>query len=698
MTNIRRMRAAWAVMAAVSLAFLAFPAAAGQKKEEGFLPEHKLWLEDVEPIITRVERDVFKKLSTHQERETFIRFFWKSRDPMPDTSENEFQKEYHERIRYADSYFGIGSHGRGSRSERGYYYLLLGPPLERHQYKTQSFIWPLELWYYKGEEVHGLPAYFYLIFYQPQGIGDFRLYYPGVEGPETLVIPGLYSGTFDRSAAYKTLREINGELAGAAMSYVPGDAPYGTGSFSSDTIIASVRRLPEKRYADGYARNYLAFKDVVETEYLDRYFESSHQVKLFREGGQTFLHWSVEPEKMNFAQQGGSIYAGFELVLRIEDARGTAVFERAEEIPLRMTPEQYKANERRRFAFQDVLPVIPGPLKALFLLKNKTARDFTSFEARITVPAEGGPGLSSALLYHARTAVAEARRNNMKAFVFDGFEYLVGARNEFFAAEQLGVFVQAWGFGGQGPSPRPSFSLEIISLDDNRSVGTFPLEAQESGRAGPGTLAVRGEIPLADVKPGYYRAEISALAADGSKLVTEKENFILLDRPAPVTPWVYARLHGPFPGPEHLKVLGTQHFLAGDHARARAAFEAVLRSKDDPDTRLLLAKSLFGLGLLRESLDEAVPLYERLPGRETAKVIALAHAGLKQWDQALTYLEKVLAEATEVPVLNLAAECHLALGRPERALPLLQRSLALLPDQPAVRELEETTKKKIDKR
>ncbi|MCK7489480.1 MAG: hypothetical protein MZU79_04015 [Anaerotruncus sp.] len=30
-----------------------------------------------------------------------------------------------------------------------------------------------------------------------------------------------------------------------------------------------------------------------------------------------------------------------------------------------------------------------------------------------------------------------------------------------------------------------------------------------------------------------------------------------------------------------------------------------------------------------------------------------------------------MAEATEVPVLNLAAECHLALGHPERALPLL---------------------------
>lgn len=684
---------------ALGIALLAAAGHPAQKeKAAGLLPELKLWLEDVGPIITRVERDVFMKLTTPQERETFIRFFWKNRDPVPDTSENEFQKEYYERIRFADTYFGIGSHGRGSQSDRGFYYLALGAPLERHQYTTHSQVWPLELWFYKGEQEYGLPGYFYLIFYQPQGIGDFRLYYPGAEGPEKLVVPSLYGSSTDRSGAYKTIKEINGELASATLSYLPGEASYGMASFSSDSIIASVRRLPEKKYADGYARNYLAFKDHVETEYLDRYLESAHQVKLFREGGQPFLHWSIEPDKMNFGQQGGSIYASFELVLRVEDARGTAVFERTEEIPLRMTPEQYKANERRRFAFQDILPVISGPLKAFFLLKNKTARDFTSFEVRVTVPEEGGPRLSSPLLYHTRTAVPEARKNNLKAFVFDGFEYLVGARNEFYPAETLGVFIQAWDLDGPGSPARPSFAMDIISLDSNQSAGVVPLSAGEAPRGGPGTLVVTGQLPLADLKPGYYRAEISALAPDGGKLVTEKENFILLAQPFPVAPWVYARLHGPFPGPEHLKVLGSQHFLAGDYGRARGVLERALHAKDDPDMRLLLAKSLFGLGLLRESLEQALPLYERFPGRETAKVIALGYAGLTEWDSALAYLEKLMAEATEVPVLNLAAECHLALGRPEKALPLLQRSLALLPDQPAIKELEEKTKKRLDTR
>ena len=677
---------------------LAVAPAAWAQKAPDLHPEHKLWLEDVGPIITRVERDVFMKLNTPQERETFIRFFWRNRDPSPDTTENEFQKEYYERIRFADKFFGIGAHKRGSQTDRGFHYLLLGPPRERHQFTTHSQAWPLELWFYRGEEQFGLPGYFYLIFYQPQGVGDFRLYYPGVEGPERLVIPSLYGGTEDRSGAYKTLRQISSELASASLSYLPGDTPFGLEGFSSDSIIASIRRLPEKKFSDGYARNYLAFKDHVETEYLDRYLESAHQVKIFREGGQPFVHWSIEPEKMNFAMRGREIYASFELVLRLEDDRGAAVFERTEEIPLRMTPEQYKENERRRFAFQDLLPVIPGRLKAFFLLKNKTARDFTSFEVRLTVPEKGRPRLSAPLLFHTRSPVPEARKNNMKAFVFDGFEYLVGARNEFYPSETLGVFVQAWDLDASGSGGPPAFVLEILSLDPTESVGVFPLTAAESSRGGPGTLVVTGQLPLTGIRAGYYRAEISALDPEGRKLATERENFVLLSQPFPVAPWAYARLHGPFPGPEHFKVLGVQHFLAGDYGRARDVLERALQAGDDPGARQMLARSLFGMGLLRESLAEALPLYERLPDRETAKIIALGYAGLKDWESALTYLEKLMAEATEIPVLNLAAECHLALGRPEKALPLLQRSLSLLPDQPAIRELEEKVQKLRDTR
>jgi tetratricopeptide (TPR) repeat protein len=335
------------------------------------------------------------------------------------------------------------------------------------------------------------------------------------------------------------------------------------------------------------------------------------------------------------------------------------------------------------------------------LLKNKTAKDFSSFETKVTVPpaeASGLASLSVPLLFYGRSAVPEAQRRNLKAFVFGGQQYVIGARNEFPASSTLGVFVQARHAAEAAPGAIPSFIVDLVSLDTNLSAGTFPLTDAAPDPGDAATLLVSGTAPLKDVKPGYYRADVSLVSPDGRRLLTETENFVVLGQPFPVIPWVYARLHGPYPGPEHLKVLGSQYFLKGDYARSREIFERVLQSRDDPAARLLLAKSLYGLGLYKESLEQATAVHDRGGDRESAKVIALDQAGLKDWAAALSTLEKLMAEATEIPVLNLASECHLALGHPERALPLLQKSLALAPDQPAVRALEEEAKKRIGQR
>ncbi len=690
------MKRTFATVLAAALLLSSFLPAAPEKPS----PELARWLEDVAPILTRAERSVFRNLQTNADRAKFVRLFWRMRDPLPDTDENEFQREYEERVRFADQTFGRTSHKRGSQTDRGYFYLVLGPPRERTLYTTQSEVWPLELWFYKGAEEFGLPSYFYLIFYQPEGYGDFRLYSPTVEGPEKLTLPTVMraGAALSRTAAYQAIRKINPELAGAAMSYLPSDTQAGSASFSSDSIVAAVRGLPEKKYSDGYARSYLAYKDHVETEYMDRFFSCAFQAGVFREAGQSFLHWSIEPDKMDFGTQGQSIYASFELVLRIEDADGRAVHERTEEIPLRITSEQYQTYARRRFAFQDLLAIVPGEYRALFLLKNKTAREFSSFETRISVPpaaAAGRPALRRPVLFYSRTAVPDAQRTNLKAFVFGGQEYLVGARNEFPPASTLGVFVQAEGAAAAGPDGPPSFTVDIVSHDTGESAATFSLTEVAPDPGDPGCLLATGTGSLKDVPQGYYRAEVSLRSPDGRVLAAGRENFVVLARPAPVVPWVYARLHGPFPGPEHLKALGSQHFLKGDYAAARSVLEKALAGRDDADARLLLAKSLFGLGLYKESLTHALAVHERTGDREAAKVIALDHAGLKDWETALTYLEKLMAGATEVPVLNLAAECHLALGRPDKALPLIEKSLALAPGQPAVKALEEKARKLV---
>lgn len=657
--------------------------------------EQTRWLEDVSPIMTKAEREVFLALKTNRERERFIVLFWRARDPQPDTSENEFQREYLERIAFADRNFGHGTSRRGSQTDRGFFYLLLGPPLERTQYTTESQLLPLELWFYKGQVEYGLPDYFYLIFYQPQGLGEFRLYDPGTEGPETLVLPLQAGQRMTRSAAYQIIRKFNSELAAAALSYLPGERVTGLASFSSNAIIASIRDLPLKKFHDSYARAYLASKDYIETEYADNFLASVLQVKLFQEAGQPFIHWSLEPDRMNFAVSGDKAYAGFELVLKMEDPQGRSLFEKIDEVPLKLSLEQYKAHERQRFAFQDILPVIPGEHRLIFLLKNKTGRDFSSNETRILVPGREQAGFSSLLLHHGRTAVPEAQRSSLKAFVINGMQFLAGTRNEFLATEKMGVFVQLFHPEKLVPSGEPRFKLEIFAADSDKSLIQKVLSAQPDEKGNSQTLTIEGTAELAPLKPGYYRAEVSASTPEGRRLLAQKDEFVVLSQAFPVMPWSYARLHGRFPGADDLRTLGTEYFLAQQYEAAMKAFRQALAIKGEPGTQLLLAKTLLALGRFQESLDQALPVFEKVPDREAAKVIALDYVGLKDWTSALGYLEKLMAVATEVSVLNLAAECHLNLGHPEMALPLLQKSLSLVPDQPSIKDLEEKIRKRL---
>lgn len=644
--------------------------------------------------MTGTEREIFQKLKTNGEREKFIRFFWRQRDPYPDTEENEFYREYMDRVRFADQNFGHGTSKRGSQTERGYYYLLLGPPLERHFFTTHSQLWPLELWYYKGEIEYGLPSYFYLIFYQPSGLGDYRLYSPGIEGPEKLIVPGMAPRTLTRSSAYQLIKKISLELANASLSYIPGEATLLAPAFSSASLLASIRSVPKKKFSDAYARSYLSYKDHVETEYSHAYVESSFAARVFWHEEGFFLHWTVEPKKINLVEREGRLEAIYSLILRLEDKDGNLILEKEEEIPLALTAEQARAHSQRTFAFQDILPVIPGHFRIFGLLKNKTAQDFTSFSGDVVVPGVR-PALGPLLLYHSREKLDGAASASLRAFTFGGTHYLVDAANEFAAKEALGVFVQVGSSENLGPLAQVTIVVEVRPVESGEAVlsqrkNLGAISKEDGAGLDAGTLG------LASLKPGYYTAEVSLLNGEGEKIAAARENFVLLSRAEPLLPWVYARVHGPAQASERLSLLSSQYFMTKKYSEAARLAEQAFRLKDEPATRLLYARTLFALGRFREAIEMALPLEEKTRSREAERVIAASYAGLRQWREALVYLERLMAEATETSVLNLAAECYLNLSEPEKAVALLRRSLEIEPNQQAAKVLlEEALRKKI---
>ncbi len=78
-------------------------------------------------LLTSQQRDDFERLSDPVSRSEFISEFWRARDPHPETPENEFREEFERRVAYADVRLGQNE-TRGSLTDRGMVFVLLGPP------------------------------------------------------------------------------------------------------------------------------------------------------------------------------------------------------------------------------------------------------------------------------------------------------------------------------------------------------------------------------------------------------------------------------------------------------------------------------------------------------------------------------------------------------------------------------------------
>ncbi len=91
-------------------------------------PPNENWTEGpVKVLLTPEEKREWAGLSDAVSRSEFVTKFWTARDPRPETPENEFRQDFEKRIAFADRYLAQDE-TRGSLTDRGLVFLLLGPP------------------------------------------------------------------------------------------------------------------------------------------------------------------------------------------------------------------------------------------------------------------------------------------------------------------------------------------------------------------------------------------------------------------------------------------------------------------------------------------------------------------------------------------------------------------------------------------
>jgi GWxTD domain-containing protein len=82
---------------------------------------------DLQLLGSQDEKRLWRRLADDGARRNFVDNFWKQRDTTPETEENEFRREFMRRVSFADETFRTPK-SRGSLTDRGRVFVLLGPP------------------------------------------------------------------------------------------------------------------------------------------------------------------------------------------------------------------------------------------------------------------------------------------------------------------------------------------------------------------------------------------------------------------------------------------------------------------------------------------------------------------------------------------------------------------------------------------
>ncbi len=599
------------------------------------------WLADVRPIMTRAERETFALFRTEEDRARFREAFWRARDPDPATPGNEFQKEYERSLAVVRASYG------GAHSDRGRIYLLLGRPATVNRYSGEHDLVECEVWGYSGLSRRGLPPFLNFLFYRPRDMGDFKQFYPGMQGAADLLTPTAAARSARPLAAFQLLRSVSPELADASLSLIPGEgnANEPASASTSSTVMARVQELPERDVPDNYLREFASGGGAVRVSDSSRRVLGWGDIVAHEQGGLWFISWAMLPDAIEFRRKSEQSYlAEIAVYLTVEDAAGRAVHRAEKATRLDVTAQRRREIEEKKIVFRDLCPVVPGRYRVRATWINKDNGDFFSVGRDL----EAGPRAPELL---AGFQLAPAR-GRFLPFAAGGRVLLSDPRFLFGRKDRLVARVT----GAAEPA---------AALLDAAGREALALSAQENG--GPWLAG-----DLAAVADGTY----ALVARDGGRELARRTVHVLPGYMELKRPFSHERSDDEGARPSYQAILAEQLLNLGRPAEALAQLDAVPAASRTPAMASLAAMACYRVGDYPRVLEL---LSGSDDGRTYAELTLLANSAieLKRYDRAAAFLERLRRYGDTAAVNHLLAAAWTVLGDKDRARQYHERAVRL---------------------
>jgi GWxTD domain-containing protein len=643
----------------------------GAKKKDPW----KSWLKEVEPIITHLELSTARMLQTEEERASFKKMFWKARDPIPQTPENEYQVDYYKRVYYAKHYL------QGVRSDRGRIYMLLGPPKSKTSFTSDQMLVECVLWSYDIDDKPGLPPFMNLVFFKPRNTGDYQLYHPGIHRPRDLFSPSFSNRFRNQTQAFKEIRQFSPELARASLSIIPGEGhPSMSMALSSSTFALNrIFSLPEREAESGYIRNFRTPTGSVEVTHSTRAIRGFGSIALLRNKGLSFIHYSMMPDSMTWKQTAPNVFeAKVNLHVTIENKTGSLIFQNKRVIDLKVDQNRKQLIKKQRVVFRDFAPIIEGDYNIMLTFINTSTQDFFSYNQSIRVAGEvigkantvyGAVGFDSKEL-------SAVDAENFIPFTHGKLQVLTDPRFTFSQKDALVGIVSA--------ASQPAIRLESIGSTQENKQEIKRKNKQEDKKENKTVFTIdtlsEGEnlfkfrLPLTEVKDGNYRLTVTG---------SNNETVVMVPKIHVLPHYIDSRKPFGMERPQRSSVLNNYLFILGQQYLTVKKPESAIKTFNKIPASLrrgnavpIIARAYYLKGdyatvlqlLEPENVKKEYPILQML---------ANSAIDLKDYQRALKYLEQLRKYGDTVELNQLLASTHLSMGDRQKAKEFYERARKL---------------------
>lgn len=666
---------------------------------------HKQFLEDTHWIISDYEKNAFVSLQSDEERDGFIEAFWVNRDPTPGTEKNEFKDEHYVRLAYVKIHFSRESNLPGWQTDRGRTYILLGKPRFIRREGNPFEFTPLELWHYTGLTDYGLPGSIYLIFYQKNSIGSYRLYSPIADGIQSLYLPqSSHRNQTDAQVFDYMRRNFDPEIAHATLSAIPtesGDPSDLSRSITTEIIQAKIQNarnydLKKRDYVDAFVHD----RPTVQVTYSvggDGVYDGVYWFQA--QNGDFYLNYVIEyrPDKLDMGQFE-EYYTSLTLDGQITtpDPNKIEVDEISGSHEIKLSNEQFKKVQAYPFQYQGVKPLVPGKYGLTLIITNNVSRRGITFSNELDIPDMSkakGPYLTPIMPVRA-IEKAPAPDGRIRPFQFGDKIYIPNVTAKY--SQQTGIqtfhqliFPEGFTSDGQGLVVH----YTIRNGDTIEAETTEPINVPSAQLAG-NSINIGKDIPLLGVTLGPKQL-VAQLKKGDVVIASSPAMTFSVETEVSTVFWKFSVAMPDYESSYTSFTLAQQLLKLKRPQEAVALLESALaQNPNSQEVRLTLMRAGLRARQFQKVLDLGTPMEVKNPrNTELNWLMGWANYGLEKYQDAAMFFERMrLEDSNKIELLNILADIYYRLDQRAKSLEIVQQSLALKPDQKDILAL----KKKIE--